>query len=156
MTKQLFKPGDVVGCIWAEGPYKLEASGLDGPMDRVSYPIAIRIKHGNSHESVNYLTQEGKYYASDKYPSVWHWKIGSPPVAGERPKWKPDKPTWCWVWDNGIAKTKRLVSELTEDGKYLAAIIISKDEMTQHRMSWEHAEPCSPEDIPEWWPEDWK
>ena len=140
MTKQLFKPGDVVGCIWAEGPHVLKSVG-DG---RDTYALCVL---GYS------VTADGKHCAQDAYPSVWHWETGKPPIVGERPKWKPEKPTWCWVRDESedLGIQRLVIRYDAERAGY--------ETVAPYGLSywfWRYAEPCAPEDIPDWWPSSWR
>jgi len=136
-TEELFRPGDIVGCKWAKGPHVLEANDND------TYPLRLSIEHWRIDAIV---TAEGKEFHTDAYPSVWHWETGSPPKAGERPKWKPSKPTWCRVWNNDHTDTYiRLIVSFEKD-TYKAV----------GGFSWDNAKPCLPEEIPSWWPEEWR
>jgi len=75
----------------------------------------------------------------------------------ERPKWKPEKPTWCWVW-NEFEEDRiiRLVSACNICDDYLGAMRNEDGSLSRAKAHWINAEPCAPEDIPEWWPEEWK
>ena len=91
------------------------------------------------------------------YPIVWFPETGSPPKLGERPKWKPKKPTWCWVWNEENLYTSRLVigyDDVTdEQHPYIAVRVFAETPAGEGIDRWAHAEPCNP---PYWWPEEWR
>jgi len=69
-----------------------------------------------------------------------YWRVCDKPA-----KWVPTKPTWCWVWEvSRSSKKRRLVIGMYKDA-------YSESEGGR----WPVAEPCSPEDIPDWWPKEW-
>ena len=88
MGEQLFKIGDKIDSIWGEGAVvAIKKEGAE-------YPVMVKIF---SQRGVQNLSKCGFACREDKYPSIWHKRTGTPPSVGERPKWIPTKPTWCWV-----------------------------------------------------------
>jgi len=136
----MFKVGDKLESM--RGP--CEVTDIRANVD--DYPVRAEYPNG----AFMLLTADGRLMRRDKYPFVWFPETGHGPEVGERPKWKPEKPTWCWVWNGRVrpfAPALRIVVELLEvEGEYTDA----------HGVKRGNAEPCAPEDIPEWWPEEWK
>jgi len=97
-------------------------------------------------------------------PKSSRWRVGDREVGWvehedktywepcEKPKWRPTKPTWCWVWNDDFPKVTllRLVTGMQAQ-EYLT---IDRD-VQYLKEGWNNADPCDPEDIPDYWPEDW-
>jgi len=78
-----------------------------------------------------------------KVDDDWEQRLSS------RPKWKPEKPTWCNVWDNVKSRsTLALIVRYEECAHGFNYVAFDES-------AWSNAEPCATEDIPEWWPEEW-
>jgi len=87
-----------------------------------------------------------------KYPFVWFPETGSPPKLGERPKWKPTKPTWCWVWDEPNSQKMLRLVVWYDDGLYEALAFDNSSPISDYCVKWKNAEPCEEKYIPDWWP----
>jgi len=142
VVEPLFKPGDKVGCIWDDQPHVLQDySGM-----RSEYSVQLYSEKDGFY--IQFLP-DGRCSKQQHYPCIWHWETGSPPQPGERPKWKPEKPTWCMCWND------------LDDGKKLRLVVGFDDRWRHpyttvtetHCVQYKYAEPCDP---PEWWPEEWK
>ncbi len=133
-----FKVGDKLDSIF--GPCEV-VEILEGNR----YPIMTVFRRN---DKTRYLTKDGKISEEDSYPIVWFPETGSPPVVGERPKWKPKKPTWCWVWDDEGDESIWPVLIRLEDGEYVT-------NTPEGFMTFAKVEPCKPEEIPSWWPKEW-
>jgi len=139
---QLFRPGDLVGCIWDDGAFTLRASESSNKI----FPLMLIIpERGLSTGSpigarIILLTAEGKIDPKDAYPCIWYWATGGPPIVGIRPKWIPKKTTWCWVWndDDPNSKCKSFVLDY-KDGKYIGTSSLLYDYIY---TKWDNAEPC--------------
>ena len=138
-----FKLGDEIDSIYGKGTIT--------HVDERS--LLVSFKDGSSAR----LTPDGKLEPSNPYPVIWFPKTGSPPKIGERPKWKPKKPTWCWVWNEENLYTSRLVIGYDDVGSkqrpYIAVRAFVKTPVGEGTVRWAHAEPCDP---PYWWPEEWR
>jgi len=63
----------------------------------------------------------------------------------EKPKWRPTKPTWCWVWDgNEMPRVLRLIIE-----------VVGTEYSDASNVCWPNAEPCDESEIPSCWPKEW-
>lgn len=141
-----FKIGDKLDSIW--GPCEVV-----GIIVHYEYPVKIAYIDNEGYPVIEYVNYKGKKEGMP-HPVVWFPETGHPPKLGERPKWRPTKPTWCLVWDeDGEEKHIRLVVDYVErdDFPYRTAF-----EHGQYSPQWRYAEPCEPEEIPDWWPEEWR
>lgn len=105
-----------------------------------SLPVKLRFEDG----MYRYVTADGRVNSTADHPCVWFRETGKPPVVGERPRLTIGKPTWCRVWRADYGYCIRLVVDANNDC-YMD---------TQMRL-WSNAEPCSKDEIPGWWPEEW-
>ena len=141
MSEQLFRVGDAVDSIWGEG----KVTNID-LLDEV---MSVRVNDGASADRYMKLQFDGRVSIWTKHPAVWHKETGTPPKVGERPKWIPTKPTWCWVWDEDNDEPEpRLIARYLS-GRY------SCYEDVSYRC-YMHAEPCEESVIPKWWPKEWR
>ena len=134
MTDTIFRIGDKLDSV--EGRCFVEDIEYDK-----SLPVRLRFED----DKYRYVTADGKFYLGADHPCVWFLETGSPPVVGERPRLTIDKPTWCRVWrEDSNEHHIRLVVH--------AGIDYYKDAQEHY---WSKAEPCSKDEIPDWWPSSW-
>lgn len=134
MTDTIFRVGDKLDS--AEGECVVE-----GIEDGKSLPIRLRFYD----RRYRYVTADGKSCLGTGHPCVWFRETGKPPAVGERPPFTPDKPIWCRVWYD-------------DPDDYRILLIVRKGSdyyMDVHAHFWSNAEPCSKDEIPDWWPEEW-
>jgi len=132
---KLFEVGDKVGTLWGDG---VVVEVVDDIM-----PIKV-IVDGRGCDL--YFTMEGRFLLDHKHPSLWHKETGTPASVGERPKFKPTKPTWCWVGNHKNGLSLRRLVVLCRDGIYFTP---ANNGECVH--GYEYATPCEAKDIPEWW-----
>ena len=130
-----FKEGDKIGSIFGDGVVKWHSMKT----------LTIKVEDGREIQ----LLYDGRLHENDAHPVIWHRETGSPPKVGERPKWKPKRPTWCWVWDDEGNKYAWPALIRLEDGEYVT-------DTPECFMTFVRVEPCKPEEIPSWWPDEWK
>jgi len=76
-----------------------------------------------------------------------------------KPKWRPTKPTWCWVWDDCYdARVLLLVIKYCEHPEGAPSetdynYVVYNPSAT--RMVYRNAEPCKEDEIPNYWPREW-
>ena len=66
-------------------------------------------------------------------------------IACEKPKLKPEKPTWCLARNEGCLDTPALIT--CHDGFFYK----SPDYNGAEIRCFKYAEPCEDKDIPQWW-----
>ena len=127
----MIKPGDKVRGIAFKGAVVVERGSIG------NYPLLV---NGLSYTTEGFLERE------HAYPSIWLADSGHGPEVGERPVWKPTKPTPCKVWD------------YSKDSSRIEVVIgyIEENNCPYKTLNtaYIHAEPCEPP--AEWnWPEEW-
>ena len=142
-----FKVGDLVDTIWGEGV----VTGIDTDPEN-DYPIKVTISKNND---LRHFTHDGKKFPHECYPSMWHKETGTPPSIGERPKWKPEKPTWAFVW-NAFEENRVIQLVVSCDKWGYRAAEVGDRKLMRTTSYWKNAEPLSDSEIPDWWPEEWR
>lgn len=129
----------------------------------IEYPIYMRHKYGDYIVEFTALTvgrviKGNPSYNDGRYVTGFmsHEWVGHEDKRTwepcEKPKLEPRKPTWCWVSDNrqNSSPRKALVVRYKETGYSKMAIYVDVN-----GEPWTSAEPCLPDEIPEWWPKEW-
>jgi len=140
----MFKVGDKLDSL--RGPCVVVAieTGRD---------CGVRLKYDD--DDMRWVTPDGKLYPHHPHPFAWFPETGHGPEVGERPKWKPEKPTWCWVW-NEFEEDRiiRLVAKYDDWG--YRSLCVEGSELKLYSSYWKNAEPLSGDEVPDWWPEEWR
>jgi len=122
------------------------------PPERFEYPLYRRSRESGAVVEFDSLTTGT---VLDRGTSTYYF-VGEPITDSrphidamwepcEKPKWKPTKPAWCWVWGAGdYAKRLRLIIESTASGYFDAS-----------NVCWPNAEPCKENEVPSYWPKEW-